>query len=238
MDLEIVDQTLSAKVFFQPFSLRNRPEVDSAYGLWKKNWQSFFFEIGRTAERFESDNFSRQSHFLGLYSGSKCIAYVGYRLLDFNFHYSIDDSYLENWPTNFVESLKPLGKVLVLNGFTIDADLGLKINGLPLLLLFGSLTMKHFLNTGVETMISILRNDVGMNHFSYRYGAEPIFENAVKFGQPVDFSIFRKSKINPYPYEKIKTKLQPIVESIQYFNNKELKHEPAENHESRIVFDL
>lgn len=219
---------IQAMTFAVAQTREQREPLCSAYALWKQNWTEAYRELNqmRATDVAYGDNFSRQSLVLSLFFDRKCVATACLRSLDLTLSFHRDDSYLKDWPETFLEELSATGKILILSGFTLDPKYRIKISGLPSIYLFHSYIVHFFMQTSFQRMITISRNDVGINKLVRKYNANAIKENIPYANTTADLILYKREEVEPFPFKKYEKSFFKIISrqnSIFFTNNLEIQ---------------
>jgi|GEM_PF-4892211 len=192
---------------------RNKDFLDTLYRSWKKNWFDLFEEIGGN-EQCNSDEFVKQDYFLSLHLDQELAGSVGLREVDLSFATGFDDSYLIPWPSNFKSSLAG-HRVLLMSGFNLSKKYRGRFLGIPSMYIFGTLILKHFLSSPFEMMITVARNDAGVNRFCSAFGASKAGFTPEFHGKECDLMYFEKEHVKLFPLSR-QEKLLSDLEVLEF----------------------
>ncbi len=187
--------------------------LNSTYKLWKANWTNAFQHLKKleSDQTLTSDNFTRQDDIVALHVKDTCIATVGFRVLDMRFNCYHDDSYLELWPKDFIRDTLGGKQVLIMSGYTIHPDFRLKIFGVPTMHLLMGFGLRFFKESRADYLITIVRNDVGINKLVYLYGAHSVARDLPFNNTKVDLTYFVPSETQAVLENKYSERIQEIL---------------------------
>lgn len=187
--------------------------LNAAYLSWKKSWFELFETMGGN-EHCSSDEFSRQNYHLLLYLNNELAGSIGFREVDLCTDIGKDDSYLRPWPFEFKQQYKNQ-KILLMSGFNLSSKFRGRFMRLPSMFVFGTFIMKQFLRSSNNILITIARNDAGVNKFCASFGADKVGFAQDFHGKECDLMAFSKDKVKLYPLKKMEDLLSDI--DIQNF---------------------
>jgi len=101
-----------------------------------------------------------------------------------------DDSYFAPWSPEALSTAMSQGtRICISSHFTV-ASTWRNAKGCSVKDVLGALIVERFLRSDCHTLVGTMRNDRGMNKFTYRFGAKPVERDAVHHGVPVDLIAF------------------------------------------------
>jgi hypothetical protein len=182
------------------------PVLGEAYRCWSEVWTQTFAELDG-AKQLASDDFTRQDEIGALFHDWECIGMTFFRWVDLANPIFKEDSYFAAWsPSAFAAATSRGTRVCISSHFTIAGGWR-SAKGCSVKYVLGALIIERFLRSDCDAMVGTMRNDRGMNKFTYRLGAHALERNAIHHGVEVDLiGFYRQACIRP--------KLADDVESV------------------------
>jgi hypothetical protein len=169
-------------------------------------WTQTFAEL-EGLERLASDDFTRQDEIGALFHDWECVGMTFFRWVDLQNPIFKDDSYFKPWSAEALAKATSRGtRVCISSHFTV-ATQWRSARGCSLKDVLGALIVERFLRSDCDTLVGTMRNDRGMNKFTYRFGAKPVEKNALHHGVPVDLIAFYRDLC-------VRPRLDEDVESV------------------------
>ena len=201
-------------------SLSKNVHLISLYNGWKKSWFSLFQDMNNEAF-CSSDEFSRQDYFLALFLNKKLAGYIGLREIDVSTEIGRDDSYIQPWPESFILQ-KTDKKILLMSGFNLDEEFRGRFLKVPSMFIFGTFIMKNFIESHNSSLITLARNDAGVNKFCSAFGATKVGFKESFHGKDCDLMEFQKENVKFYPLKRLKEIIPtPYIEDYKDISIKE-----------------
>jgi hypothetical protein len=166
------------------------------YDSWHSVWQATYKELEDTSPLY-SDAFTRQDYIAAIFDGSKCLAFLLFRLVDTQSRASLKDSYFEQWSELHRHKFSQAGKnILICGNLGIVPEARQETLGISLKHLITGFMTKIALHSAADISICTPRIDRGVHSAVYRWGAYPIAQN-VDWGLNVlvDLVAFDKQSI-------------------------------------------
>jgi hypothetical protein len=165
------------------------PLLGEAYRCWSDVWTQTFSELDGL-ERLRSDDFTRQDEIGALFHDWECIGMTFFRWVDLANPIFKDDSYFAPWSSAALETATSRGtRICISSHFTVSTTWR-NARGCSLKDVLGAMIVERFLRSDCHTLVGTMRNDRGMNKFTYRFGAQPVERDAMHHGVPVDLIAF------------------------------------------------
>ncbi len=197
-------------------SSKDSDYLNLLYKSWKRNWFDLFEEIGNR-EQCSSDEFARQDYFLALYLNHELAGSIGFREVDLSLEVGVDDSYMIPWPGEFKSTFSK-EKILLMSGFNIAKKFRGRFLRVPSMFLFGTFIMKQFLRSKNLALVTIARNDAGVNKFCEAFGANKVGYSENFHGKECDLMCFEKESVKLFPIKAMEQILGD--KEIEDFNEK------------------
>lgn len=187
------------------------PLLGEAYRCWSEVWTQTFNELDGL-ERLRSDDFTRQDEIGALFHDWECIGMTFFRWVDLANPIFKDDSYFAAWsPTAFETAMSRGTRICISSHFTV-ATTWRNARGCSVKDVLGALIVERFLQSDCHTLVGTMRNDRGMNKFTYRFGAQPVERDAVHHGVPVDLiAFYREVCVRP----RLADDVEAVVERVK-----------------------
>jgi hypothetical protein len=165
------------------------PLLGLAYRCWSEIWTQTLAELDGIT-RLPSDDFTRQDEIGALFHGWDCIGMTFFRWIDLANPIFKDDSYFTPWsPEALAKATSQGTRICISSHFTVHSQWR-NAKGCSIKDVLGALIVERFLRSDCHALVGTMRNDHGMNRFTYRFGAKPVERNAVHHGVPVDLIAF------------------------------------------------
>lgn len=170
---------------------------DSAYQLWKRNWQKTFHEL-KSEWTLRADDFTRQSIVSALFDGEQAVGLLLHTYIDLNLEAVRDHSYLATYPAAIIDKLRAegSGRVFSMEYLTLDPAWGRRVIGVPLAEIILGLGAKVAIASGLRSMIVVTRNDKRVNEILYGFGARCLSAGLQKHNVAVDLVALDEGKIH------------------------------------------
>ncbi|HEY4012270.1 MAG TPA: hypothetical protein VGM06_02945 [Polyangiaceae bacterium] len=189
------------------------PLLGEAYRCWSEVWTQTFAELD-DADSLASDDFTRQSEIAALFHEWECVGTTSLRFIDVSNAIFRDDSYFNVWPEQVLAAASAHGpRICIASSFTVSPRWR-RARGARIRDVLGALAVERFLRSDADALIGTVRNDVGMNAFTYKLGCHALARKLTLHGVDVDLIVFfRHSSARP-PLEAI---AEGIVQALRPF---------------------
>jgi hypothetical protein len=172
------------------------PLYHSASQVWREVWS-------KVNERFNLptpaylDNLLRQDEAACIFDGTKCIAMILFRIVDFSILDYSGDSYFKEWSKTDIEKLVAEGsRVFISSYLTVDPNFRNFAPDLKFKAILLNIMIKRFLESEADVIAGITRRDRDINGESFKLGADLVNEDVAYFDgrERVDLVCFYRSK--------------------------------------------
>ncbi len=171
-------------------------DFNRSYELWHRIWVETREEVTQGLPT-PSDNFSRQSEILVLFSGQRAIGTICHRYVDLRHTAIYKDTFFNPslWPEGVLGQLPSLGNSCVLGSHIfIDPDFRKNSSGLSTKNLLCALSFGHLNGTAPDVVLGMMRKDKNMHGVFYKSGAVTLHPDTHWYQIPVDLVAFFPSK--------------------------------------------
>jgi hypothetical protein len=187
--------------------------LGEAYRCWSEVWTQTFAELD-DAQGLASDDFTRQDEIAALFHEWECVGTTSLRFVDVSNAIFRDDSYFNVWPHEVLAAASARGpRICIASSFTVSPHWR-RARGARIRDVLGALAVERFLKSDADALIGTVRNDVGMNAFTYKLGCHALARKLTLHGVDVDLIVFfRKTCMRPpleATAEKIVQTLRPL----------------------------
>lgn len=171
---------------------------DSAYQLWKGNWQDTFKELKSDA-KLKADDFTRQLVISGLFDGNEAVGLLLHTHFNLDLAAVREHSYLSTYPAEIISRLRQEGcvDVLSMEYLTLSDRWRKHLVGISLAEVILGLGAKVLEASGFSSMIVVTRNEKNVNTILYGYGANCLASNLTKHNVAVDLVSLNKGETHP-----------------------------------------
>lgn len=175
--------------------LEYRAHYDSAYRLWQSVWTQTFQEL-KSQAAVQADDFVRQDIVSGLFDGQESVGLVLYTYHDLELSAVRDHSYLHTYPRAIVSELRKSGRsnLLSMEYLTLNPMWRSAFTGVSLAKVLLGIAPKILECSGVETIITVPRKDIGIQKILYEYGARCLVKDLDKHNVKVDLASFERGR--------------------------------------------
>lgn len=188
-----MSDSLELKIFYPDAIAEDEIEdFNGAYELWRRVWIETREEVARGLPT-PSDNFSRQSEILVLYSGNRPIGTICHRYVDLRHAAIIEDSFFnpDLWSQEARAKVRTMGRSCVLGSHIfIDPEFRKNASGKSTKNLLCALSFSHLNGTAPDVVVGMMRKDKGMHDVFYKSGAVTLSQDVHWYQIPVDLVAF------------------------------------------------
>jgi hypothetical protein len=202
----------------------SRSEFNNLYRFYEETWAETWKEL-KVEKAQTRDDFLRFKTKLGLFLNGKPIAFHGYGEFDLSDNFSLNNPYFNKINVDIVGKLlkKGITKIATLEYMTVHPEYR-KFSGLHLGEILGGFSTQLFRNSSYSAVLTISRNDRGINNMCKMYGAYPLYENIPMHNVTVDVMVFETPNIKNNPKSEIQKIINYLLEKV---NNTEKKERVA-----------
>lgn len=169
----------------------------NAYATYRSVWEETFRSIRGETYVHPSNDFTRQDFIQALFDGQTCIGLDCVRRIRFDSPADLDDSWLEPWPRELLQTLEAEHPAALVNScFTVHRDYRRhdRQNGHPVSYLLGCLSVLYQLELGEPLMLGMMRCDRSMNRLGSALGATTLLTTTYN-GSETDLVVFRSEDV-------------------------------------------
>lgn len=219
-----------ARCLILPTRIENCPvpfhsDYFNAYQLWKSIWSKTLQTESKIKEPevLYSDNFLLQDEAVCLFDGDEIIAVIMLKWLDLTLAAHCDLSYFAAYP---VEVLKKLSlespQVVTVGGLVIKESWRKHVVGFGVSEIIIGATIKRFLETPAQALITLTRNNRSVHKIFYRYGGHPLCQNILSHGVEADIiAVYKDNLLFSQCFDEAKLWLESVWDKRIYAGRKD-----------------
>jgi hypothetical protein len=163
-----------------------QPQCQSAYLLWKQQWQSTFKELG-TEKSLTSDDFIDRE-LCGLFDDEKVIGFILYKFMDLRLLSSLDSLYFKNYPDALLARNKNLNDpIMIMSYMTLDPTWRKSNTNFSISELLIGFIILHQNTSHSQRVIGYFRNNRSTNEIFYRHSGQFLMRHTA-YNVDVDYA--------------------------------------------------
>lgn len=182
-----------------------------AYDFWHKLWLNTFNEL--TGEKqLNSDDFLRQDEYTFLTYKDEIISFHGYTFFNLNSPSHRQHSYFESYPADALKQLAEmnLNQVMVMGYFSVAPEWRKSADHPWIAEVQAAFAYQRFKESGVDTLITITRNNRKVNEMAARFGSRCLKANLSLHNVEVDLVYTLKSEVKEHSNPFIKNLINKL----------------------------
>ncbi|MCB9072905.1 MAG: hypothetical protein H6623_04720 [Bdellovibrionaceae bacterium] len=202
--------TIKSKLFTKGDYTHN--DLNILYDFYKKIWSGTFEELNSTKNSIVED-FHRFDVKVGFFDDNFPVAFHGYQFFDLDLISDREHAYFSQVNVPLVKALMDQGikKISTLEYMCICPDY--RKNGNKRIgEILGGFSTQYFIDKKLDGVITITRNDRGVNRMCRMYGGEIIYEALKLHNVEVDIALFRPGFIKPNPDPDVQNTILTLLE--------------------------
>lgn len=196
----------------------SQTHMNLLYNFYKETWESTFKELG-SAKGSLAEDFCRFDIKVGFFKDLMPLAFHGYQYFDLNLFSDREHPYFKQISVPLVNQLlaKGVSKIATLEYMCVKPKYRRESNnGLGELL--GGFSTQYFKDSSVDGVITITRNNRGVNRMCKMYGAEALYEDLKLHNVHVDVMLFKPESIQENPRREVQSEIELLLGQVSNQN--------------------
>lgn len=163
------------------------------YAYWKSSWTETFRSLNSESVP-QTEDFLRQNIVSGLFCGGRPIGFQTNTFFNLSFGAHCDHPYMRRYPAETVTGLRSarVRRVMSIEYLYIEPEFRRSRVSASLSAVLLALALKCFQVSSCDAVVSIPRNDRGINRIFYALGAVPLRKDMELHNVKVDLILFTK----------------------------------------------
>lgn len=196
-------------------------DLNTLFNFYKDIWVSTFSDL-KSSKNSIVEDFHRFDVKLGLFSENRPIAFHGYQFFDLRLNSDAEHPYFSQVDVPLVERLLSRGikKISTLEYMCVCPEFR-KTGNRRIGEILGGYSTQYFIDKDVDGVVTITRNNRGVNAMCKMYGAEPLYENLKLHNVEVDVMLFEPRSVQENPDPNVQATISQLLELSR---NEQINH--------------
>lgn len=172
----------------------------SAYDLWKTQMgHALKYESKLVEPELRSDDFFRQKELIAIFLKEEAIGLMVLDWLDLSFASTLECSYIQGYPTSVIHRLIETGyqKLMTMGNLCVHPQWRRSVAGSGLSEAVIGLSVKRFLSSKAQGLLTYTRNERGIHRLVYSFGGIPLMRDHLSHGMASDIILTQRDHVIP-----------------------------------------